>query len=78
MPNFAVVKQDRIINVIVADTKEIAEELTGCTVIETIGEPWIGWKLVDNVWQYSDEPLVFPEPTPEILEESEILEEPTE
>lgn len=72
MPNFAVVKADRIINVIVADTKEIAQEVSGMQVIETTGEPWIGWKCTDGVWQYSDEPLVFPEL---IIQEEVIVEE---
>lgn len=73
MPDFAIKKQDRIINVIVADTKEIAEEVTGLEAIETTGEPWIGWKIVDNVWQYSDEPIVFSDP---VIIEEPIEEEP--
>jgi len=31
--NFAVIKEDKVINVIVADSQEIAEEVTGLTCI---------------------------------------------
>ena len=50
MPNFAIYKDNIVFNVIVADSKEIAEEVTGANAIETTGNPWIGWTLVDGVW----------------------------
>lgn len=34
MPNFAILLNNEVINVIVCDTKELAEELTGLTAIE--------------------------------------------
>lgn len=34
MPNFAVIDETSVINIIVADSKEIAEEVTGKTCIE--------------------------------------------
>ena len=50
MPNFAICDGSTIVNVIVADTQQIAEDVTGMTAIETTGDPWIGWVLVDGVW----------------------------
>jgi len=46
MTNYAVIKDDVVNNVIVADTKEIAESITGLTCIEITpepGAPGIGW-----------------------------------
>lgn len=50
MPNFAIYKDNIVFNVIVADSKEIAEEVTGANAIETTGNPWIDWTFVDGVW----------------------------
>lgn len=52
MPNFAIINKNTVLNVIVADTKEIAlaVEETADDAIETTGQPWIGWTLVDGVW----------------------------
>ena len=38
MAKFAVVENNKVINVIVADTKEIAEEVTGLTCVEYVPE----------------------------------------
>jgi hypothetical protein len=46
MANYAVIKNDVINNIIVADTKEIAESITGLSCIEITpepGAPGIGW-----------------------------------
>lgn len=46
MANYAVIKNGIVNNVIVADTKEIAETVTGLTCVEisdTPGSPGIGW-----------------------------------
>ena len=46
MANYAVIKDGIVNNVIVADTKEIAEEVTGLTCVEVEhvpGAPGIGW-----------------------------------
>ena len=46
MANYAVIKDGIVNNVIVADTKEIAEIVTGLTCIEVSnepGSPGIGW-----------------------------------
>lgn len=51
MPNFAIINGTTVSNVIVADTKEIALEVTNADdAIETDGQPWIGWTLVDGEW----------------------------
>jgi hypothetical protein len=50
MANYAVIKNGIVNNVIVADTKEIAEEVTGLTCVEVEnvpGAPGIGWSYDD-------------------------------
>jgi hypothetical protein len=51
MPNYAIIENDKVINVIVCDNKETAEQLTNSECLETEGEPWIGWTRVDGVWE---------------------------
>ena len=41
--NFAIIENNKVINVILADSKEIAEQVTGLQAVETTGKPWIGW-----------------------------------
>jgi hypothetical protein len=46
MANYAVIKDGFVNNVIIADTKEIAEMVTGLTCVEVDNEPGapgIGW-----------------------------------
>lgn len=53
MPNYAVVQNDEIINVIVAENLAIAEQVTECECFEVEiepGNPSIGWKRVDEEW----------------------------
>jgi hypothetical protein len=50
MANYAIVENDVVINVIVADSKEIAEDVTGAEALEITGQPWIGWQRVDGEW----------------------------
>ena len=51
MLNYAVIKNESVANVIVADDAETALKYGGGTeVLETTGEPWIGWVRVDGVW----------------------------
>lgn len=38
-------------NVIVADSQEIAEQITGLNALETTGQPWIDWTYVDSQWR---------------------------
>jgi hypothetical protein len=45
MANYAVVQNDKVVNVIIADSKEIAEEVTGLLCVEYTDESpaGIGW-----------------------------------
>jgi hypothetical protein len=63
MADFAIHDGSTVVNVIVADSQEIAEEVTGLSAVETTGEPWIGWTLSDGVW------VAPPQPEPEFIEE---------
>lgn len=49
-----------IVNAIVADSQEIAEEVTGLQAMPAPedGRPWIGWTLVDGEWTAPPEPVV--------------------
>lgn len=58
MPNYAIHENGLVVNVIVAESQEIAETVAGLPAIQTAGEPWLGWRLVDDAW-------VAPEPAPE-------------
>lgn len=51
MPNYAIYDGHLVSNVIVADTQEIAEQVTGLSALEVVdGQPWIDWTLIDGVW----------------------------
>jgi len=50
MANYAIIEDNKVANVIVADSAEIAVEVTGKEVIETTGEPWLDWTRTDGVW----------------------------
>lgn len=80
MPNYAISDGSKIVNVIVADSKEIAESVSEMSAIETNGDPWIDWELYNNKWrspspfpswQWNDSswswqpPIERPEPTEE-------------
>jgi len=62
MTNFAIYDGFAVVNVIVADSQEIAEDVTGLTALETYGVPWIGWTLVNDVWTAPPEPEPEPDP----------------
>ena len=54
MSNYAVIENDKVVNVIVADSKEVAEQVTNFTCIEYtetnpayIGWNWNGIKFTD-------------------------------
>lgn len=64
MANFAIIDSNTVVNVIVADSQEIAAAVTGLSVIETEGVPWIDWTLVDGEW-VAPSPPPAPEPEPE-------------
>lgn len=50
MPNYAIHDGGKVINVIVAESAQIAEEATGLQAIETEGSPWIDWIIIDGQW----------------------------
>lgn len=51
MADFAISDGSTIVNVIVAETQEIAEQATAMSAIPTSpGSLWIGWTLVDGEW----------------------------
>ena len=58
MPNYAVHDGSTVRNVIVAESLEIAESVSGLQALETTGQPWIGWVMQDGEW-------VPPAPEPE-------------
>jgi hypothetical protein len=51
MPNFALHDGFTALNVIVAESQEAAENLTGLYAVETSNVPWIGWTLHGDVWR---------------------------
>lgn len=51
MPNYAIHDGSKVVNVIIADSKNIAEEITGLNAIETAGEPWIDWTFEVEGWR---------------------------
>lgn len=50
MKKFAIHNNEKVLNVIIAETQETAESVTGLLAIETTGEPWIDWVFVENEW----------------------------
>lgn len=64
MPDYAMHNGGTVVNVIVAESQEIAEKVTGLNAVETSGVPWIGWTLVNGEWVAPLEPEPEPEPAP--------------
>jgi hypothetical protein len=59
MPSYFISNGSQIVNFILADTKEIAEEVTGLSAIEYESSPEgmnIGWILIDGVWSAPETP----------------------
>jgi hypothetical protein len=59
MPNYLIIKNNKIENVIIAETKKIAELVSpNAEVIESTNlEPWIGWTRSGNTWVKPVEPV---------------------
>ena len=68
MANYAIIENEKVINVIVADSAELAAELTGKEVVEATDGLWIDWTRTDGVWSA---PI---EPEPEVTIEPEVTE----
>jgi hypothetical protein len=57
MANYLVIENNKVVNVIVADTAEIAAEVTGKEILESISpEPWINWTRSGDTWTAPEEP----------------------
>lgn len=57
MPTYAICKNNIITNVIIAENEESAKEAVDFDqIIETEGEPWIGWTLQDDGTWRSEQP----------------------
>ena len=65
MKNFAVIENDKVINVIVAETIKIAKEVTGKECVECDGSFWVDWERVEGQW-------VKPA-TPEVVDDSQVM-----
>jgi hypothetical protein len=68
MPNYAIIENDKVLNVIVADSAELAAELTGKEVVEATDGLWIDWTRTNGAWSAPVEPEVIIEPEPEVAE----------
>jgi hypothetical protein len=68
MANYAIIEDNKVINVIVADSAELAAEVTGKEVTEATDGLWIDWTRIDGVWSRPVEPEVIIEPEPEVTE----------
>jgi len=55
--NYAVIENNKVINVIVADALAIAEEVTGKECIECDGSFWINWTRSGDTWVKPVEPV---------------------
>jgi hypothetical protein len=51
MPNWAIIKDNKIIDCIIADSKEIAEEITGLEAIDDEGWISIGFEKFEESWR---------------------------
>lgn len=48
--NIAIIENELVTNVIVADTLDIAKEVTGKECVECDGSFWIGWNRKGKTW----------------------------
>jgi hypothetical protein len=56
--NYAVIENNQVLNVIVAESLKIAEEVTGQECVECNGSFWIGWTRNGKEWIAPAEPIV--------------------
>jgi hypothetical protein len=55
MANYAIIENDKVINVITAESATLAAELTGKEVTEATDGLWIDWTRTDGVWSAPEE-----------------------
>jgi hypothetical protein len=60
--NYAVIQNNQVTNVIVADSLKVAKEVTGQECVECDGSFWIKWTRVDGEWVAPVVPEVIDEP----------------
>ena len=74
MPKYAIYDDSIVHNVILAESEEVAKNLTGMNAIYTDGEPWIGWSVNGEIftapqpypsWILEDNKWVAPIPKPD-------------
>lgn len=59
--NYLVIENDKIVNVIVADSLEIAQEVTGKEVLESRDStPWLEWTRSGSEWIAPPAPVETP------------------
>ncbi len=52
MADYALVSGDLVVNVIVAESQEVAESLTGLVAVAVVDDaPGMGWTLTDGEWR---------------------------
>lgn len=51
MPNYILHDGKTVINACVADNIDIVKQLTDLNVMQSDGEPWIGWTLEEEGWR---------------------------
>lgn len=61
MATYAIIQNDTVVNLVVADSAQAAIDATGAEeVLEVIGQaPWFHWKRSGNIW--SMQPITQPE-----------------
>jgi hypothetical protein len=70
MANYAVIENEKVVNVIVADSLEIAQEVTRTLCIEVSlepGAPGIGWYYINAKFMQT-----LPEPVPQSKSETRL------
>lgn len=51
MTYYAIIENNKVINVIIAESIDIAKNHTGLSAIETTGTPWIDWTFENEEWR---------------------------
>jgi hypothetical protein len=70
--NYAIIENETVTNIIVAETEEIAKAVTGATEVISLenSDIGIGWIKVDGTWS-APEPIYEPENAEELIETPE-------
>ena len=71
--NYAVIENDQVTNVIVAESLKVAKEVTGKECVECDGSFWIGWTRLDKEWIAPVVREVVDEVIPEVVDDTQAL-----